>query len=68
MHVEIYQFSVAVCQDGSQPVNCSVNPCTLATCDSHPNATCMPNYCGGCNADFYGDDGGKVDCDGKENI
>ena len=38
------------CADGSQPVNCLVDPCQVTDC---PQGTCEANYCGGCNAEFY---------------
>lgn len=37
-----------ICPDGSQPVKCDVNPCKFTKC---PNSNCVPNYCGGCNAE-----------------
>ncbi len=42
-----------VCEDGSQPVACFVTPCSVNECHAYPTATCVDNYCGGCNADFY---------------
>ena len=33
--------------------NCVVDPCKTALCPNFPNASCVSNYCGGCNADFY---------------
>lgn len=39
------------CADGSEPVDCFVDPCESATCPGRPNAQCVPDYCGGCN--FY---------------
>jgi hypothetical protein len=41
------------CSDGSQPVNCLVDPCQTATCPSVNGATCVANYCGGCNAQWF---------------
>lgn len=33
--------------------NCLVNPCDDGrSCRAYPMATCTPNYCGGCNAEF----------------
>ncbi|CAF1604430.1 unnamed protein product [Rotaria magnacalcarata] len=43
-------------------VNCFMNPCGLAKCAKHPNASCRANYCGGCHAWFYVDDK-RVQCD-----
>jgi hypothetical protein len=49
------------CADGSQPVQCLVDPCSVAPpCDA---GKCVANYCGGCNAEFY-DEGGERVCDG----
>lgn len=43
------------CADGSAPVNCFVDPCQVAPpCDE---GACVANYCGGCNAEFYDDNG-----------
>ena len=41
------------CPDGSQPVNCLVDPCEYASCPAIKSATCVANYCGGCNARWY---------------
>ena len=38
------------CPDGSYPVNCVINPCQCATCPAVEGATCVADYCGGCNA------------------
>ena len=38
------------CPDGSYPVNCLINPCQYATCPAVEGATCVADYCGGCNA------------------
>ena len=45
------------CGDGTQPVLCFVNPCEFAQCD---DGECVPNYCGGCNAEFYDNEGYPV--------
>ena len=37
------------CPDGTQPVNCFVNPCEGATCPGVEGAVCVADYCGGCN-------------------
>ncbi|BFZ05248.1 hypothetical protein BsWGS_08287 [Bradybaena similaris] len=34
-------------------VNCAVSPCRFNTCDAVPEAICVANYCGGCNARWY---------------
>lgn len=38
------------CVDGSDPVQCFVDPCEVASC---PAGECTANYCGGCHAEFY---------------
>lgn len=44
------------CFDGSLPVFCKTNPCDVSKC-LVKGATCVPSYCGGCNAEFYTSDG-----------
>jgi len=49
------------CADGSQPVQCFVDPCQVAPpCSA---GECVANYCGGCNAEFY-DANGYAVCQG----
>jgi hypothetical protein len=48
------------CTDGSQPVNCLVDPCQVDSCDVE-GAECRANYCGGCNAEWY-DPSGVLVC------
>lgn len=49
------------CADGSQPVQCLVEPCSMAPyC---PDGECVANYCGGCNAEFF-DERGELVCEG----
>jgi len=49
------------CADGSEPVQCLVDPCSVApACDE---GACVANYCGGCNAEFY-DAFGEAVCEG----
>ena len=43
----------AGCPDGSLPVNCLIDPCQVNTCPSLPTASCVADYCGGCNARFF---------------
>lgn len=38
------------CVDGTQPVQCFANPCSVTSC---PTGECSANYCGGCNAEFW---------------
>ena len=40
------------CPHGVSVVNCLIDPCQRKTC-SDQKATCVSNYCGGCNAVFY---------------
>ena len=49
------------CPTGVTQFHCLVNPCNDAKCGKYAAATCVPNYCGGCNADFYVEDS-KVNC------
>ena len=49
-----------VCPPGQPPVNCFVDPCQFGTCPAHPDATCVADYCGGCNARFFDEDGNEV--------
>jgi len=39
------------------PVDCFQDPCLVEACPVYPNADCVPNYCGGCYADFYNANG-----------
>lgn len=42
------------CVDGTQPVNCFADPCEMTEpCDTDKALTCVSNYCGGCNAEFF---------------
>ena len=47
------------CADGSDPVQCLVDPCDVAP--ECPEGECVANYCGGCRAEFY-DDAGYAVC------
>lgn len=40
------------CADGSQPVQCFASPCAVTPACAEA-ASCVDNYCGGCNAEFY---------------
>ncbi|XP_035671401.1 waprin-Phi1-like [Branchiostoma floridae] len=51
------------CPPGVNEVFCFVDPCRFATCAAHPDATCISNYCGGCNAVFYDINDNEVNCD-----
>ncbi|XP_060084701.1 kielin/chordin-like protein [Ylistrum balloti] len=41
------------CKDGKPRVNCFLNPCDVQQCPLFPRATCVADYCGGCNARFF---------------
>ncbi|XP_065176647.1 mucin-2-like isoform X2 [Sycon ciliatum] len=32
---------------------CIIHPCSTTKCPMHPTATCIGNFCNGCNAHFY---------------
>ena len=49
------------CDHGTPIVACSFKPCAQLHCLDYPDAVCKPNFCGGCNAEFY-IDGSKVQC------
>ena len=55
---------MAECPDGSEPVNCFVAPCDVSSCPAYPDATCIDNYCGGCNAEYFDEYGERVHCSG----
>lgn len=39
------QPNTVPCPPTSPHVSCLVDPCQVATCDNHPDATCFSNYC-----------------------
>ena len=41
------------CDPDTERFNCLFNPCDNAYCPNIPDANCLPDYCGGCNARFY---------------
>ncbi|XP_077999890.1 salivary C-type lectin 1-like [Glandiceps talaboti] len=43
-------------------VQCVTNPCDVTSCADYPAAECRPNYCGGCNAEFFDMEGNLLDC------
>ena len=49
----------AVCADGDDPWLCFIDPCETAP--ACPDGTCQPNYCGGCNYEYF-DRGGYEVC------
>lgn len=47
------------CPDGTQPVLCFANPCDVTpACEQA--VRCEANYCGGCNAEFFDENGARV--------
>ena len=53
------------CPPNKPPVNCFVDPCRFAKCPAHPNAKCVSDFCGGCNARFFEDGEEVTDTCGK---
>ena len=56
------------CPPDKPPVKCFVDPCQFAKCPAHPNAKCVSDFCGGCNARFFEDDEEVTDTCGKLHI
>ena len=54
------------CPDDKPVVHCVSNPCSVAKCLAFPGAECRPNFCGGCNAEFFLG-GAKINC-GRLNL
>ena len=52
---------VRYCADGSLPLECLADPCDGASCAL--GGTCIANFCGGCNYEFWDDFAGMV-CSG----
>ncbi|XP_038049719.1 uncharacterized protein LOC119723228 [Patiria miniata] len=50
------------CPPGVEMAHCFVDPCQFAACAADPTATCVSNYCGGCNHEFQDSNGNPVDC------
>ncbi|CAF1053928.1 unnamed protein product [Rotaria sp. Silwood1] len=55
-------FRKSTCPHGRSKVRCKKDPCQGATCPEYPDAECVPNYCGGCYAEWFTCDGRKVQC------
>lgn len=45
-------------------VFCFVDPCEVTSCPLFPDAKCISNYCGGCNAIFINPKTKEVSCQG----
>ena len=41
-------------------VSCLIDPCKLAKCPAFPDAKCVSEFCGGCNARFFNAEGEEV--------
>jgi hypothetical protein len=52
-------YDVPYCSDGTPVVPCFADPCTLKPCSTDA-ITCIPNYCGGCNAIWIAANGTRV--------
>ncbi|XP_065662150.1 uncharacterized protein LOC101241534 isoform X5 [Hydra vulgaris] len=53
------------CAECSGPISaCGFKPCARLFCNDYPEAVCKPNFCGGCNAEFF-NNGVKVECENK---
>ena len=59
--IEVEQIELST--ECNFPVFCFADPCEVAEeCQINTPVECVPNYCGGCYADFYDLDGTLVDC------
>ena len=45
----------------SVPESCPDDLCLKATCESHPEAKCIINRCGGCFTKFFDDSGTAIE-------
>lgn len=52
------------CADGSEPVACFADPCSVTPACAEA-VTCVSNFCGGCNAEFY-DAFGAAACEARQ--
>eukprot|EP00058_Branchiostoma_floridae_P018952 XP_002604441.1 hypothetical protein BRAFLDRAFT_79259 [Branchiostoma floridae] len=57
--------NITGCPVDSPMVYCFADPCTVTACPATPDATCVSDYCGGCNANFFDTDGGQACCGGQ---
>ena len=64
--IECSAFSILrinLSQDCTFPVDCIADPCEYSEeCQINTPVDCIPNYCGGCYADFYDLDNNLIDC------
>ena len=63
--IECSAFSILridLSQDCTFPVDCIADPCEYSEeCQINTPVDCIPNYCGGCYADFYDLDNNLID-------
>jgi len=45
--------NISISNNCLNPLDCTVDPCSVSNCYSYPEAECVANYCGGCWADYY---------------
>lgn len=50
------------CPLGVPVAMCADDPCLVTKCESHKDAFCKRNYCGGCSANFYDEGGNRLQC------
>ena len=69
--IECSAFSILrinLSQDCTFPVDCIADPCEYSEeCQINTPVDCIPNYCGGCYADFYDLDNNLIDCFDDDN-
>jgi hypothetical protein len=44
---------VSNCPDGEPEVMCTVDPCSVSTCEDVPGASCVADNCGECSAKWF---------------
>jgi len=54
--------TVGCCDVCIEEVFCDMNPCESIACGDNADYTCEPNYCGGCNRDWFDTRGNQVKC------
>ena len=54
--------NISLSDDCEYNVDCFQDPCITYECYDNPNLECLPNFCGGCFADFYDLNDNLVDC------
>ena len=57
----IYSFTIELrCPPGVPQALCTALPCSITRCSAFPDAICLSDFCGGCNARFFQSDGTEV--------